>query len=448
MMRNLGSFAARLPFALLALVGCAEQEPAAAPLAAPPPAAAPAPPPAPVEAKKEEPKPVPLTAEQKLKAYQEGWAAFDAKDFAKFQGIWAENATSEMLDMGAPLTGPAAITEKGAKSFASGFPDATGELQLTLVNGNNIVGVVLVRGTNAGTYVTPVGPVPATNKKVGFLAAQSVEVNDQGKAVKEVLAYDGGTVAGQLGLMPMPHRKAIETGWTEKPVVIASGSETEKTNLAAFSKGIEGFNKHDAAAALAAAADDVVFSKQSGPADLTGKKEVQKGLEESFKAFPDVKLDVKSSWAAGDYVVSTGTWSGTNTGDMPSMKMKKTGKPVSVHYIQIDKFVGGKTKNMWLFMNGAAAAAQLGMLPPMKAGEAPGKEGKGTVGKAPESSAKPAGTPATKAEPAAKPAAAAAPAAKPAAAAPAPAAAAKPAAPAPAAKPAPAAPAPKPAPAK
>ena len=61
-------------------------------------------------------------------------------------------------------------------------------------------------------------------------------------------------------------------------------------------------------------ADDVVFSKLSGPADLTGKKEVQKGLEESFKAFPDVKLDVKSAWSAGDYVVATGTWSGTNTG--------------------------------------------------------------------------------------------------------------------------------------
>lgn len=437
MMRNLGSFAARLPFALLGLVGCAEQEPAAAPLA-PPPAATVAPAPAPVaEAKKEEPKPVPLTAEQKVKAYQEGWAAFNAKDFAKFQAIWAENAQSEMLDMGPPLTGPVAITETGAKGFANGFPDVTGETQLTLVNGNNIVSVVLLRGTNTGTYVTPVGPVPATGKKVGFLAAQSLELNELGKAVKEVVAYDGGTVAGQLGLMPMPHRKVIETGWSEKPVVIASGSEMEKANLAAFAKGVEGFNKHDAAAALAAAADDVVFSKQSGPADLSGKKEVQKGLEESFKAFPDVKLDVKSAWSAGDYVVSTGTWTGTNTGDMPAMKMKKTGKPVSVHYIEIDKFVGGKTKNMWLFMNGAAAAAQLGLLPPMAAPK--GKEAKPGVA-ASTPAAKPAAAPGAKPEPAkpaapaskaepAKPAAAAAPAMKPATA---------PVAPAPKASPAPA----------
>jgi len=49
MMRNLGSFAAGLPFALLGLAACAEQEPAVAPLA-PPPAAAPAPAPAPAQA--------------------------------------------------------------------------------------------------------------------------------------------------------------------------------------------------------------------------------------------------------------------------------------------------------------------------------------------------------------------------------------------------------------
>ncbi len=390
-----------MPFALIGLAGCGQQEPAAAPLA-PPPVTTEAPPPAPVvEAKKEEPKPVPLTAEQKIKVYQTGWAAFNAKDFAKFQTIWAETATSEMLDMGPPLVGPVAITETGAKGFAAGFPDANGEVQLTLVNGNNILGVVLLRGTNTGTYVTPMGPVPPTSKKVGFLAAHSIELNDAGKAVKEVMAYDGGTVAGQLGLMPMPHRKLIEAGWSEKPIVVATGSDVEKSNLAAFTKEVEGFNKHDAAAALSTAADDIVFSELSAPADRTGKKEAVKGVEEMFKAFPDAKLDVKSAWSAGDYVVASGTWSGTNTGDM--MKMKKTGKAVSVHFVEIDKIVAGKTKNIWLFSNGAAAAAQLGLMP-AKAAEPKAKQAKPTAAKAAEPAAKP--TAAKAPEPAAKPAAA------------------------------------------
>jgi len=347
------------------LAACGQQEPAAAPLPAPPPAtAAAAPPPAPpVEAKKEEPKPVPLTPEQKVKLYQDGWAAFNAKDFAKFQSMWADNATSEMLDMGPSKTGPQAITEN-ARGFTTAFPDATGELELTLINGNNVVGVLLMRGTQKGDFQTPMGPVPPTNKKVGFLLAHGIECSDAGKVQKEWLAYDGGTVAGQLGLMPMPHRKVMESGWPDKPVVIATGNDTEKANVAAFTKGVESFNKHDAVAALANAADDLVFSELSAPADRTGKKESVKGMEEMFKAFPDVKLDVKSAWGAGDYVVATGSWSGTNTGDMPSAHLKKTGKPVNVQFVEIDKFAAGKTKNIWIFMNGAAVAAQLGLPEP------------------------------------------------------------------------------------
>lgn len=414
-MRNLGSFAA-LSLVTAGLTACGNQEPAAAPLAPPPPATL-APAPAPVaEVKKEEPKPVPLTAEQKTKFYQEGWAAFNAKDFTKFQAIWADNATSEALDMGPPLVGPSAITQNGAKGFASAFPDGSGEIQLTLVNGNNILGVVLMRGTQTGTYVTPMGPVPATGKKVGFLTAHSIELNDAGKAVKEVMAYDGGTVAGQLGLVPMPHRKVIETGWSDKPVVVASGSEIEKSNLAAMSKEIEAFNKHDAAGTLGSADDKVVFSDLSAPADRVGKKESQKGIEELFKGFPDAKIELKSSWAAGDYVVATGTLTGTNTADSPAMHLKKTGKAVALQFIEIDKFSAGKTTNIWMFANGAAMAGQLGLIPPPKpAAEAKGKEPKPAAAKAekPEATAKPAPAPAM------KPAATPAPAAKPAAPAPA-----------------------------
>ena len=429
MMRDLGCFATRLLFASFGLVACAEQEPAVAPLAPPAAAAVPPAPPAP-EAKKEEPKPLPLTAEQKVKAYQESWAAFNAKDFAKFKGVWAEGATSETLDMGPPLVGAAAITETGAKGFVAGFPDANGEVQLTLVNGNNILGIVLLRGTHDGNYMTQMGSVPPTHKKVGFLAAHRVELNDLGKIVKEVFAYDGATVAGQLGLaaVPQPHRKVLEAGWSsEKPVVVASGNELEKANLLAFGKEAEGFNKHDSAAALGAAADDIVFSKLSAPADLMGKKEAQKGMEEMFKAFPDAKSEVKTVWAAGDYVVSSGTWSGTNTGDMA--KLKKTGKAVSLHFIEVDKYVAGKTKNIWLFTNGAAAAVQLGLMAPLKTAEPKAKDSKPTAGQPPaattakpEPAAKPTAAPAPKAEAAAKPAPA--PATKP--------------APAPATKPAPA----------
>ena len=393
-MRKLGSFAALS--LITGLTACGQQEPAAAPLAAPPPAAtlAPAPAPAPVaESKKEEPKPLPLTGEQKAKLYQNWWAAFNAKDFAKFQALWADNATSEALDMGSPLVGSAAIIETGAKAFTAAFPDVSAEAELTLINGNDIMSVVLLRGTQTGTLATPMGPVAATGKKVGFLAAHSLELNDAGQAVKEITAYDAGTLAGQLGLVAVPHRKALETGFADKPVVLASGNDAEKTNLVAMSKEVEAFNQHDAAGALATAADTVVFSDLSAPADRVGKKEAQKGIEEFFKAFPDAKLDVKKQWAAGDYVVATGSWSGTNTGDSPALHLKKTGKAVAVRFVEIDKFSAGKTTNIWMFANGVALAAQLGPMPPLKAGgEAKAKESKPSAAKGPTAKPEPAAT--------------------------------------------------------
>jgi predicted ester cyclase len=313
------------------------------------------------------PKPAPLTAEQKIKFYQDGWAAFNAKDWAKFGTVWADDATHEELDMGPAVSGKDAVVEKGAKNIATAFPDATGELELTLLNGNNLASVVLFRGTNKGVMQTPMGEMPPTNKKVGYLMAHLIELNDSGKAQHEWIAADGGTMMGQLGTSPAPHRKVMETGWTDKPVVVATGSDGEKANVASYGKAIDALNKHDVAGTMADAADDVVMSDLAAPADRTGKKEVSKGLEEFMKAFPDLKFTVPTVWGAGDYVVAVGSWSGTNTGDMPSMKLKKTGKPVTCRFVEVDKFQGGKLKNFWIFSNGASMAMQLGLGPKPKA---------------------------------------------------------------------------------
>jgi predicted ester cyclase len=348
-----------------------------------------------------------------------------------------------------PLVGSKDIIEKNAKPFAGAFPDATGEAQLTLVYGNNVVGVWLLRGQHKGPLPGPTGEIPATNKKIGYLIGHAVEIQG-GKAVHERQFADAHTLLGQLGLAPGPVRKVMEQGAAEKPVVIATGNDAEKANVEAYKKYTEAFGKHDAAAVDALLADDFVFSDQTSPADLVGKKEATRGMKEIWKAMSDVRMDPTSAWGAGDYVVSIGTFSGTNDGPLPSMKLyKKTGKHVAVNYLSVAKLSGGKLKNEWVFSNGMAFAAQLGLLPPEK-GAKPGDKDKGakpTAATPPgPGAAKPAapGTPGA-ATPAAKPEAAkpatpgaATPApAKPAAAAPAkPATAAAPATPGAAAAPA------------
>jgi predicted ester cyclase len=410
-------------FGLFALASCSQQ-PAAAPPPPPPPPPPMAPPPPPATAAPapvEAPKPPPATGAERAKGFADCWAAFNAKDWAKFAPCYAEGATSEQVDSGMPvLVGRNDIVEKGVKAFSAEAPDQTGELELVLVNGSNMAAIALVKGTNTGPLMTPGGELPATKKKFGMLMGQAVELTEDGRAVAHDRFYmDGGTYMGQLGLAKMPHRKVLEKGAAEKPVVVATGSDVEKANLAAAPKMLEAFNKHDLAGLVGTMADDVVFSEASAPADQVGKKAVEKSYKSLFKGFSDVRLEVARAWAAGDYVVAEGALIGTNDGAMPPMLNKPTGKKVTSRYLEIDKFVNGKVKDIWIFDNGMAFAMQLGLVPP------PG--------------AKPAAAGAPGAKPA--PAAAGAPGAKPAAAAPA----AKGAAPAPAAAPAAAAPAMKPA---
>ncbi|HVJ13980.1 MAG TPA: nuclear transport factor 2 family protein, partial [Polyangiaceae bacterium] len=222
--------------ALLALAACGQQKPAetAAAPAAPPPAAepAPAPAPAPVAEKKAEPLP-PLPPAERAKWYQDCWAAFNVKDWAKFDACWADDATAEQVDSGMPMSkGKKDVLDKGAKQFAASFPDATGEHELTLVNGNSIVSIVLVRGTNKGPLPTPMGELPATNKKIGMLVGHVIDSTADGrKAQAERFYADAGSQMGQLGMNPAPHRKLVEVGWPKKEVVIAAGNDVEKANL-------------------------------------------------------------------------------------------------------------------------------------------------------------------------------------------------------------------------
>ena len=55
---------------------------------------------------------------------------------------------------------------------------------------------------------------------------------------------------------------------------------------------------------------------------------------------------------------------GTNDGDVPMMKLKKTGKPIDVTFLEIDKVKDGKVTNAWLFYDNMAFASQLGLMPP------------------------------------------------------------------------------------
>ena len=265
------------------------------------------------------------------------------------------------------------------KAYSAAFPDMKGHPQLVMVDGRDILAVVHLTGTHSGPMKTPMGEIPATNKKIGMLMFHRLKINDENKAVEEWSFFDPATMMGQLGLMPKgapQMRPAMEKGWEGAPVVvIASENEAEKANVDAVKKANDAFLSKKAADYMAFYTDDAVESDQAGEKDAKGKKEIQKGAEMFLKAFPDLKLEWSDTFAAGDYVVQLGTFSGTYTGALGPMKPTK--KEVKGQFAEVIKMKDGKMAEVWRFRNGMAMAQQLGLAPPMggdkPAGDAPKK---------------------------------------------------------------------------
>jgi predicted ester cyclase len=257
------------------------------------------------------------------------------------------------------------------------FPDMKHTPQLVLVNGRTIFAVNLVTGTQDGTLKLPGMPdVPATHKKIGFLMAHKLTINDENKATEEWAFFDPGTMMGQLGLLPKDapaKRAAMDKGWDGAPnIVVAADDAKEKANVEGVQKGNEAFSAHKAADLEKWVTDDFVESDQTQEKDSTGKKDMEKNLKELFTAFSDIKATA-DVWGAGDYVVSLGTLEGTNDHDVG--KMKKTGKHVSVKYVEVFQLKDGKASHLWRFMNSLEFAKQLGLMP------APGEAPKGEAPK-------------------------------------------------------------------
>jgi ketosteroid isomerase-like protein len=307
--------------------------------------------------------PKPVAGDDIVKRFDECWGFWNDSKWDDFKGCFTEDATSEEPPFAGPFNGRDAVVD-AAKMLKTGLPDAKGELALVLVNGHTAVTVALVTGTNSAAMKTPMGEMPATNKKVGFMMSQVVELDDFGHAKKLTGFSDAGTMLGQLNPMKdHPVRPAMDKLPMARESVVAKDDDKEKANLATDKSFVEAFNKHDPKAFAAILADDATWFEAAESKDHN-KKDVVPMTQAFWKGFSDIKITPASQWAAGDYVVTQGTIAGKNDGDIPMMKMKKTNKDVSIPFVQIDKVADGKVKGVWIFYQGMAMAQQLGMMPP------------------------------------------------------------------------------------
>lgn len=403
--------------------------PPAAPIA-PPPVATPAPAPAPAP---EPPKPSMLDQQKAhMAANVAAWQAHDAK---KLAALYADDVAFGYPSMeGWRETKGRADLEKNMGEFFAAFSDA----KVTTMRGMHIGDVMVLEWVLNGTHSGDFMGMKPTGKRLGYRGVSVLWFGDKG-VKREHMYFDHVTFMAQLGSAPkgMTGRPVTEVPAEHQPEwVVAAGNDAEKKNTETVTAFYGVWEKKDPKAFVEMLADDAQHIDYSQPKDAPKGKDAAKKEFESFtKAFPDMKMEKKAVWAAGDYVVVEGVFTGTFKGALGPLK--PTNKTGSMHGLDVMKVKDGKLAMGWSYGSGAEFAGQFGLMP---------KEGaKPPAGKAPAAGAKPQLPPGKKAEtplppPGVKPTPAPAPKA-PAAApkAPAPA----PKAPAPAAAPKAPAPAPK-----
>ena len=212
----------------------------------------------------------------------------------------------------------------------------------------------------AALTLSPGGkPIAPTNKKIGYVMGLVVDLAD-GAVANERQYADNTTMLAQLGVIKAPSRPVMAASGAPT-VVVSTGSDAERANVETFRANMAAFNAHDQKALASMNAADGVFHDYTQAKDMDSKANIT-GLVELFKGFPDAMLEAASMWGAGDYVVTEGTFSGTNKGAVPMMGIKKpTGKAAKVRFLEITKIEGGKVKEDWLVFDSLAFAAQLGL---------------------------------------------------------------------------------------
>ena len=304
-----------------------------------------------------------LTAAERAAWYQECWGHFNNRAWEKFRACYADTVESEQVDSGHPAARGVEAAMATNRGFVEAFPDVKGTGELVLVNGDAIVSVYVLNGTHSGPLLGPDGQsIPATGRPIGVYQAHRVRTDALGsKVVEEEFYSDSGTMMAQLGLSPTPARPVLTSAAPSPKVVLAAGTPAELNNVELMRAQMAAYNTHDLKGVDAHYAPDLVYH------DLTASQDLTFGQNSSatrafFEAFPDAKLTPLTAWGAGDYVVVTGRFEGTNKGPMPAMGLKKaSNKAVSARYLDIARWEKGKIKEEWLFYDSLAMARQLGL---------------------------------------------------------------------------------------
>lgn len=346
------TFLAALGSTTLLLAACGGENPPPQPPPLPPPPATASAAPAPTDTPPPAPPPRPALSDVIPQAITGLSAAFNAHDPAKEASYYADDVASYFY-------GSLRGGEAHGKANVVGRPTMFSDIKLTptriWIKGN----VAMVEVTFTGVMTRDGSDLKATNKPMGTKRAAVYAFNDDG-LVKEERAYaDVAVMRAQMrGDKGAP---AVESTPTGDPEVHVAKGTPDEDKLVDWAKKIdETFSTDDVKQATTLLADDVQYDSWGVPA-LKGKKDVARGLQGFFKAFPDQKWAPTNVWGIDGYVVIEHVFTGTQK--LPFGPIAKpTGKPVTgEHFLSIwQPTPDGKLAHVWSYANPMEAIQQTG----------------------------------------------------------------------------------------
>ena len=132
------------------------------------------------------------------KLAKESYHLFSKGDLNGLIQHFAENATFTPMPTGETLNGRNEIMGF-IGNFKTAFPDMTLDIKRQVACGDNVVTEFVAKGTHKGVFKTPMGDIPATNRKVEESLCEIVKIKD-GKFVENHLYFDTASLMQQLGV--------------------------------------------------------------------------------------------------------------------------------------------------------------------------------------------------------------------------------------------------------
>jgi ketosteroid isomerase-like protein len=274
--------------------------------------------------------PAPKTPEEIAKRYAECIAVRNEARWDDLRRCYAKDASFEQPGLGPPSTF-AAQTEAATQERKM-FPDLREEPQLVMVSENTVIAIVLVTAT------TP------KKKPFGIYVANVVASDPTGAFTRDLTFFDANTLQAQIA--GKPGVRAVAKPFPSKTVVLATDSEVETKNRDTFKQMMEASEKKDLGTFGSFVADNVVWSVQNQPKDLS-KAEILGGMKVRMEK-TDLYYHVDHVWAAGDFIASLETVAGTATADSPDKKIKR-GDKISRQLLAVHRFAEGKLVQVWVF---------------------------------------------------------------------------------------------------